>query len=146
MYQRHVMPLSLYPQIPYSRALDHMIHFVFVKTMLFIGTTFSVTRWRTFIQRCRSFLCQEWSCCGTHLFIIFRKLRSQLSKYLAGVMMYAAYLSLPMRDSSLYVFIFVKARDTLISCTQAVYFSLRSNKRRERVWIYQPRQVLHSES
>ena len=47
-----------------------------------------------------------------------------------------------MRDSSLSVFIFVKARDALILCTQAVSFSCGRYTRIEKVWMSQPRQVL----
>ena len=57
-------------------------------------------------------------------------------------MMCAVWLILKMRDSILYVFILVKAIDALMFCTQAVCFSLGRNTHRERVWIYQTRQVL----
>ena len=46
MFQRHAIPLSFYPPIPYSQASNHSVTVGFVKTMLFISTTFYVTRWR----------------------------------------------------------------------------------------------------
>ena len=60
--------------------------------------------------------------------------------------MFLYLLSLPMRDSSLSLIVFVEDRDALMSCTQAVSFSLGKNARRERVWMSHPRQVLCSES
>ena len=57
-------------------------------------------------------------------------------KYLAVVMICAAWLILPMRDSSLSVFILFKYRDDMISCTQDVYFSLGRKIWRERVWMF----------
>ena len=90
MYQHRAIPLSLCPTVPYLQALDHIMNVGFVKTMLFTSTTFSVTHWRIFIQRCRSCLCLEWRCCGTNLYNPFRKGCSQLRKYLDGVMMCSA--------------------------------------------------------
>ena len=122
MYQRHAMPLSFYPPITYSQASDHSVTVGVVNTMLLIGTPVSATHWRIFIQKCGSCLFQDWRRCGPHFFPIFRKLRSLFRKYLTGGMMWFAWLSLPMRDSNLSVFIFVKARDALMLCTQAVSF------------------------
>ena len=50
-----------------------------------------------------------------------------------------------MRDYSLSVFIFVKYRDAMMYFTQDVYFYISRNTRRERLWMYQPRQVLSLE-
>ena len=47
-----------------------------------------------------------------------------------------------MRDSNLSVFIIVEARYDMMSCTQAVYFSLGINTLRERVLMSQPRYVV----
>ena len=49
-----------------------------------------------------------------------------------------------MRNSSLSVFIFVKSRYSIMSCTQDVSFSLGMNTHRDRLWMSQPRQVLLS--
>ena len=68
MYQRHVMPLSLYPPIPYSQASNHSVTVGVMNKMLFIGTVVSVTHCRIFTQRCSSCLCQYWSRCGPHFF------------------------------------------------------------------------------
>ena len=122
--QRHAMPLSLYPPILYLQVSDHIATVWVVKIMLFIGTTFYVTHWRIFIQRYRYCMCQYWRCCGPHLFTLFRTCHSRFRMYLYGVMMCVAGLSLPMRDSILSVFVFVKFRDALISCSQAIYFPL----------------------
>ena len=46
------------PPIPYLQASDHSVTVGVVKTVLFIGTTFSVTHCRIFIQRCRSCMFQ----------------------------------------------------------------------------------------
>ena len=142
MYQRHAMPFSFYPPIPYSQASDHSVTVGVMSNMLFIGTPFSVTYWRIFIQRCGSCLFQDLISCGTHLFPLFRRLRSLFRKYLDGVIMCLVWLSLTMGDYSLSVFVFVEARYALIYFTRAVYFSLGSNTRRKPIWMSQPRQVL----
>ena len=49
-----------------------------------------------------------------------------------------------MNHANLSVFIFVDDRDALLSCTQAVPFSLVSNTHREIFLVFQPRHVLHS--
>ena len=145
MYQIHAMHLSLYPPIPYSQASDHSVTVVVVNMMLFIGTPVSATHCRIFIYNCRSCLCQEWRCRGTHLCTLFRRLWSRFRKYLTSGMMRAESLSLPMRDSSFSIFTFVKARDTLMLCTQAFSFYCSRNTRRYWVWMSYPRQVLRLE-
>ena len=129
MYQRHAMPLLLYPPIPHWQASDHSVTVGVVNTMLFIGTPVYATNWRIFIQSCRSSLCQDWRRCGPHFFSLFRRLRSWFRNYFAGVMMLATWLILPTRDYILSVFIFVNARDSLMLCSQAVSFSCGRNKR-----------------
>ena len=71
--------------------------------MLFIVTPVYAPHWRIFIQSCRSYLCQYWRRCGPHLFPLLRRLRNRFSWYLAGGMMWAAWLSLTMRYYSLSV-------------------------------------------
>ena len=137
------MPLLFYPPVPCFQASYHSVTVEVVNNMLFIGTPFSVTHWSIFIQRCRSCMCQYWSPCGTHFFPIFRRWHSLFRKYLAGVMICELWLILPMMDCILSVFISVEDRDALVFCNQSVYFSLGINTRRERVWMYQPRQVLY---
>ena len=87
-------------------------------------------------------MCQNWSRCGPQLFPVFRSWHSRFSKYLSGVMICATLFSLPVRDSSLCVFILVKDRDYLMSCTQAVSFYLCMNSLRVWVWMFHPRQIL----
>ena len=72
MRDRHTGPLSLYPLIPYTHALDHSVTVRAVKTMLFILTTVELTHWRNFIQSWRPCMCQDWKRCGTHLFPLLR--------------------------------------------------------------------------
>ena len=43
MHQRNTMHFSLYPTIPYFQELNHSVNVGVMKTMLFIGATFSVT-------------------------------------------------------------------------------------------------------
>ena len=57
-------------------------------------------------------------------------------------MMCAAQLSFPKRGSNLFVFIFIEARDALMSCTQDVSFSLGRNNLRQQVWMSHPTHVL----
>ena len=142
MYQRHAMSLSLYPPISYLHASDNSVTVLVVNTMLFIGTTVSATHWGIFIQRCRSCLCQYWSLCGPHCFPLFWRLWSRFRKYLAGFIIWNAWFRFIMRDYRLYVFTFVKDRDSLMLCIQAVSFSRGRNTRRKRVWMFHPRQVL----
>ena len=110
--------------------------------MLLIGTPLSATHWRIFIQRWRYFMCQDWSHCGSHFFPLFRRWQSRSRKYLARGMICVAWLSLPTRGSILSVFIFVEARDSMISFTQAFSFYFVRNTLREQIWMYQPRYVL----
>ena len=60
-------------------------------------------------------------------------------KYLYGDMMCVAQSSLPMRDSILYIFIFVQARYDLVSCIQSISFSLDRNTGKEQDFMSQPR-------
>ena len=106
--------------------------------MLFIGNHSSATHWNIFIQKWRSCLCQYWRCCGTHLFPLFKCCLSRVRKYLAEEMMCSTWFSLPIRDSSLSVFIFVEDSDALMSCTQAVTFSLGTDTLREQVCMSHP--------
>ena len=92
---------------PIFQASDHNVTVGVVKTMLFIGTTFSMTHWRIFIQRWSYCLCQDWNRCGPHIFPLLRMWYSQIRKYLAGGMMCAVWLIFPMQDSILSVFIFL---------------------------------------
>ena len=144
MYHHHAMHFPLYPPIPYLQASDHSVTVEVLNNMLFVGTPFSVTRLNIFIHSCRSCLWHYWSRCGPHLFPLFRRLRSRFRKYLSGVMMCAAWLIFLIRYSRLSLFILVRSRDAMMSCTQAVYFYLGRNTCRERVWISQPRQFLCS--
>ena len=48
MCQRHATPLSLYPSITYPQASDHIVTVGVVNTMLFIGSSLSVTLCRIF--------------------------------------------------------------------------------------------------
>ena len=146
MYQRHAMPLSFHPLIQYLQASDHSLTFGVVNMMLFIGTPISATHCMIFIQRCRSCLYQDWIRCGPHFFPLFSRLRSRFRKHLAGGIIWYAGLSLPMRDSILSVFIFLKDRDALMSCTQAFSFYSSRNTCRERVWMSHPIQVLRLSS
>ena len=75
-----------------------------MKTILFIGTHFSVNHW-IFIQMWRSCLCQYCRRCGPYFFNLFKRWRSWFRKYLYVFMLCAAWFRLPMRDSSLSVFI-----------------------------------------
>ena len=114
-HQRHATNLSVYPPIPYFQASYHNVTVGVVKNMLFIGTTLSVTNWRIIIQRWRSCMFQDWRCCRPQFFLLFISWLSQVRNYLAGGMMCAAQFSFPMIDLSLSVFLFVKARDALMS-------------------------------
>ena len=142
MYQSYAMHLSFYPPIPYFQVLDHSVTAGVVNMIFFIITPVSATHWRIFIHICMSFLLQDWRRFWPHFFPLFRRLWSWLRKYLAGVMMWSAWLSLTMSYSSLSVFIFVQARDALMPCTQAVSLSCGMNTRTEPVWMSQPRHVL----
>ena len=116
-----------------------------MKTMLFISNILYVTHWRISIQRCISCLCQDFSFFVPHSYPLFIRIHSLFRKYISGFMMFTTWLSLPMRDYSFSIFIFVKAGDAQISCTQVVSFSISSNTHIDRFWISQPRQVLSSE-
>ena len=146
MCQRHAMPLSFYPLIPYFQVSDHIVTAGVVNTMLSIGYLFFMTHWRIFIHSWRSYLCHYWRRCGTHLFPLFKRWSSRFRKYLFGVTMCAALLRFPMRDYSLSVFIFVKDRYALITCTQVVSFCLGRTTHIEWIWLSHPIQVLRSVS
>ena len=100
------------------------------------------THWRICIQGYRSCLCKEWRRCGIHLLPLFTCLQCWFRNYLAGGMMWSPQLRFPMRDSSLSVFNFVKSKDALIFCTQAVSFSRVRNTCIDWVWMSHPIQVL----
>ena len=51
MCQRDAMTLVLYSPIPYFQASNQSVNVGFIKTVLFIGTNFSVTHLRIFIRR-----------------------------------------------------------------------------------------------
>ena len=74
MHQCHTVPLSLYTPIPYLQTSDHSVLVRDVSNILFIGTPFSVTNLRIFIQGWKSFLCQYWRHCGTHFLPHFQEL------------------------------------------------------------------------
>ena len=105
MYQRHVMTFSLYPTIPYLQASDQSVTVGVVNTMLFIRTPISSTHWKIFIQSCRYCLWQDWRRCGINFFPLFIRLWSCFSKYVTGGILWPAWLSFPMRDYILSVFI-----------------------------------------
>ena len=121
-FQHHAMTLSLYPPIPYFQASEHIVNVEVMNIMFLISTTFSVTHWRIFIQRWSSWLCQDWRCCGTHIFTLFSNWDSIFRKYLTKGVMSIEWFILKMKDPSLYVILLVKTRYNLMSCTQAIYF------------------------
>ena len=111
--------------------------------MLFIGASIYGTHWG-YLSICVGPVCSRTVVVvGSTTFSFFRRLQGQFRKYIAGVMMCLALLRSTMRDSSMSVFLFVKYRDALMSCTQDVSSYLTINTRRERVWMSQHIQIFH---
>ena len=135
MCQCHARPLSLYPPAKYSHVSDHSVTVGVAKIMLFIGTNLDVTHWRNLMHKRRYYLWLNRRCCGTHFFTLPIKCRSIVRKYHASEMKCAELLRLPMRHFSLYIFIFVKARDSLMIFIQVTYFLLVNNKPNDIFWM-----------
>ena len=133
---RHAMPLLLYPPnpIPYSQESDHSVTDGLSTTMLLIGTPLVATCWRNNIHSWRFWRCHSWSCCGLHCFPLFSKWFSWFKKYRSYGMTCAAWLRLPINDSSVSVYIFVEANAYFMSVVQAVCFSSGRNTLRE--WFF----------
>ena len=144
--QRHTLNLLFYCPKPYLRASYHSVTIGIMKTIVFIGTTFSVNHCSILIQRGWSCLYQYLISYGPHFFPLFRRWCNRFRNPFYGGMMCVAWLSLPMRSSGLSVFIFVEDRYALMSCTQYVYFSLGRNTFIKRVWMSQTKHVLRSAS
>ena len=138
----HAMPLSLYPPMQYLQASGHRFTDGLTNTMLLIGTLLVVTLCRNFIHSWRSSRCQSWSRCSPHFFPLFSKWRSRFNKYRAGGMTWAAWLRSPIKDSSVYVLIFVEANAYFMSVVKAVCFYYGSNTLREWVLLNRLRHLL----
>ena len=84
MNQRHDRTLFLYPPMPYSHESNHIVTIGAVNTILFIGTKFAVTHWRSFIQIQRSWRCQDRRLCGIHFLTLFIRWNNLARKYHDG--------------------------------------------------------------
>ena len=80
------------------------------------------------------------------IFPLFGKWRSRFKNYCGDRITWAAWLSFPINDSSLYVLVFVEANASFISVVQVVCFYSGINTLREWVFMSHPRHVLCSAS
>ena len=130
--------------MPYLHVFDHSVAVEAVNTILFIENPFSVTHF--LIRSWRSCLCQYRRRCGTHLFPPFDILSNLVRKYRSGGDDVRGVVEISDEGLQFVRFFIVDDKHSLVSITQAAYFSLDSNICSDRVWMFHPIHVLLSSS